>query len=43
MLRNELVPTRVVMEKECASRVNPRVLPWFGHAERMNEQLMAKK
>ena len=34
---NEEMPRRAVIERELASRVDHRVLRWFGHVERMNE------
>ena len=34
-LRNEEVRIRVGIERELASRVDQRVLRWFGHIERM--------
>ena len=30
------------MERELASRADPRVLRWFGHVERMEENRMAR-
>ena len=41
---NEVVHTRVGIEKELASRLDQRVqrvLRWFGQVERMNEYRMA--
>ena len=39
---NEPVHKRVGIERELASRTDPRVLSWFGHEERMDENLMAR-
>ena len=41
-VRNE-VRRRAGIERELASRVNQRVLIWFGHVERMNEYHMARR
>ena len=40
--RNEEVHIRARMERELASRADPRVLRWFGHVERMDENRMAR-
>ena len=42
-VRNEEVHKRAGMETELASRVDKRVLRWFGHVERMDEYHMAKR
>ena len=41
-VRNEEVRRRAVIERELASRVDQRVLRWFGHVERMEEYCMAR-
>ena len=40
--QNEEVFRRNGMGKELASRADQRVLQWFGHRKRMDEQCMAK-
>ena len=40
---NEEVRRRSLIEKEVASRVDPRVARWFGHVERMDEYRMARR
>ena len=40
---NEEVRRRAGIERELASRVDQRVLRWFGHVERMDEYRMAKR
>ena len=42
-IRNEEVCRRAGIERELASRVDQRVLRWFGHVERMDEYRMAKR
>ena len=42
-VRNEEVPRRAGIERELASRVDQRVLRWFGHEERMNENRLARR
>ena len=42
-VRNEEVRMRAGIERELASRVDQRVLRWFGHAERMDEYRMARR
>ena len=42
-VRNEEVRRRAGIERELASRADQRVLRWFGHVERMDESLMARK
>ena len=42
-VRNEEVPIRAGIERELASRADQRVLRWFGHVERMDEYLMARR
>ena len=42
-VRNEVVRRRVVIERELASRVDQRVLRWFGHVERMDKYRMARR
>ena len=42
-VRNEEVRRRAGIERELASRVDPRVLRWFGHVERMDEYRMARR
>ena len=39
-VRNEEVRRRAGIERELASRVDQRVLRWFGHVERMDEYRM---
>ena len=40
---NEEVRKRAGIERELTSRVDQRVLRWFGHVERLNEYRMARK
>ena len=40
-VRNEEVRRIAGIERELASRVDHRVLRWFGHVERMDEYRMA--
>ena len=40
---NEEVRRRAGIERELASRADQRVLRWFGHMERMDEYLMARR
>ena len=42
-VRNEEVCRRAGIERELASRADPRVLRWFGHVERMDEYRMARR
>ena len=42
-LRNEEVHRKAATEMELASRVDQRVLRWFGHVERMDEYPMARR
>ena len=42
-VRNEEVRRRAGVERELASRVDQRVLRWFGHVERMDEYRMARR
>ena len=42
-VRNEEVRKRAGIERELASRVDQRVMRWFGHVERMDEYRMARK
>ena len=42
-VRHEEVRRRAVIERELASRADQRVLKWFGHAERRDEYLMARR
>ena len=41
--RNEEVHRRARIERELASRVDQRVLRWFGHLERMDDYRMARR
>ena len=41
-VRNEELRMRAGIEKELASRVDQRLLRWFGHVERMDEYRMAR-
>ena len=41
-VRNEELRRRAGIERELASRADPRVLRWFGHVERMDEYRMAR-
>ena len=40
-VRNEEVRSRAGIEKELVSRVDQRVLRWFGNVGRMDEYLLA--
>ena len=40
---NEEVRRRARIERELASRVDQRVLRWFGHVERMDEYRMVRR
>ena len=40
-VRNEEVCRRAGIERELASRADPRVLRWVGHAERMDERVQS--
>ena len=40
---NEEMRRRAGTERELASRVDQRVLRWFGHVERMDEYCMARR
>ena len=42
-VRNEEVRSRAGIERELASRVDQRVLRWFGHVERMDEYRMVTR
>ena len=42
MVRNEEVRLRAGIERELESRVDQRLLRWFGHVERMDEYRMAR-
>ena len=42
-VRNEEVRRRARIERELGSRADQRVLRWFGHVERMDEYLMARR
>ena len=42
-VRNEGVRRRAGIERELASRVDQRVLRWFGHVERMDDYSMARR
>ena len=41
-VRNEKVRRRAKIEREIASRVDQRVLRWFGHMERVDEYRMVR-
>ena len=41
--KNEEVRRRAGIERELASRVDQRVLRWFGHVERMDQYRMARR
>ena len=41
--KNEEVRMRAGIERELASRVDQRVLRWFGHAKRMDVQRLASR
>ena len=43
IVRNEEVRRRTGIEMEFASRAGQRVLRWFGHVERMDDNRMARK
>ena len=40
---NEEVRRRAGIERELVSRADKRVLRWFGHVERMDENRMARR
>ena len=42
-VKNEVVCRRAVIEIELESRVDQRVLRWFGHVERMDDYRMARR
>ena len=42
-VRIEEVRRRAGIERELASRADQRVLRWFGHVERMDEDRMARR
>ena len=42
-VRNEQVSRRAGIKMELASRVDQRVLRWFGHMERMDDYRMARR
>ena len=42
-VRNEEVHRRAGIETELASRVDQRILRWFGHVERMDENHIARR
>ena len=42
-VRNEEVRRRAGIERELASRADQRVLRWFGHVERMDENRIARR
>ena len=42
-VRNEVVRTRTGMRRELAARVDMKVLRWFGHVERMDNERLLKK
>ena len=42
-IRNEEVRRRAGIGRELASRVDQRVLRWFGHVERMDESRLARR
>ena len=42
-VRNEEIRRRVGVEKDLADRVDERVLGWFGHVERMENERLAKQ
>ena len=41
-VRNEEVRSRAGIEMELVSRVDQKVLRWFGHVERMNEYIHSR-
>ena len=40
---NEAVRTRTGIERNLASRADQRILRWFGHMERIDENRMARR
>ena len=42
-VRNEEVHRRAGIERELANREDQRVLRWFGHAEKMDENRMGRR
>ena len=42
-VRNEEVHRRAGIEMKLASTADQRVLPWFGHVERMDDYRMARR
>ena len=42
-VRNEQARMRARIERELASTADQRILRWFGHVERMDEYLMARR
>ena len=42
-VRHEEVRRRAGIKRELSSRADQRVLRWFGHVERMDEYLMARR
>ena len=42
-VRNEEVRRRAGIERELTSRMDRRVLRWFGHVERMDEYRIARR
>jgi len=42
-VRNEMVRERTGVVRELSRRVDERVLGWFGHVERMNEERLVKR
>ena len=42
-VRNEEVHRRALIERELVSRADQRVLIWFGHIARMDENCMARR
>ena len=42
-VRNEEVRRRAGIERKLASRADQRVLRWFGHVERMDDNRMARR
>ena len=40
--RNENIPRRAGIKKGLACRVDQRVIRWFGHVERMDQQRMVR-
>ena len=43
MIRNEEIQRRAGIEKTLAEKVDRRVLQWFGHVERMDEERWPRK